>query len=155
MHRLSIGTELLYQKGGGLETSLLSLGGAYKAGDWEVAAKAGLHAWNLSYLHKYKGVQLATEFDGNLMQVKKKLGVTYPSPSSKCIFLSQGETTAAIGYRAEIGSSFIIRSKMDTHGTVSTAIEKRLDPLPATLVLSGQMNHWTDECKFGLGLTVG
>ena len=69
-HRLSVGTELMYQKGGGLETSLLSLGGAFKASDWEVAAKVGLHAWNVSYLHKYKGIQLATEFDGNLMQVK-------------------------------------------------------------------------------------
>ena len=35
-----------------------------------MAAKVGLHAWNVTYHHKYKGVQLATEFDGNLMQVE-------------------------------------------------------------------------------------
>lgn len=132
--RLSVGTELLYQKGGGLETSLLSLGGGYNAGDWEVTAKMGLHAWNVTYRQKYQGLHLAAEFDGNLMQA---------------------ETSAAIGYRAEIGNSFVIRSKLDTHGTVSTMIEKRLEPLPATLTISGQLNHWTDECKFGLGLTVG
>ncbi|KAL5499625.1 hypothetical protein EMCRGX_G011077 [Ephydatia muelleri] len=132
--RLSVGTELLYQKGSGIEASLLSLGGTYNGGGWDVAAKVGLHAWNVTYHHKYKGVQLATEFDGNLMQ---------------------GETTAAIGYKADIGSSFTIRSKLDSHGTVATVIEKRLEPLPATLTLSGQLNHWTDDCKFGLGLTVG
>lgn len=75
--------------------------------------------------------------------------------SSTFVDFSQGETTAAIGYKAEIGTSYLLRSKLDSHGTVSTAIEKRLEPLPATLVLCGQLNHWTDECKFGLGLTVG
>lgn len=72
-----------------------------------------------------------------------------------CICFMQGETTAAIAYKTDIGSSFTLRSKLDSHGTVATVIEKRLEPLPATLTLSGQLNHWTDECKFGLGLTVG
>ena len=48
-----------------------------------------------------------------------------------------------------------MRGKVDTHGTVSAVLEKRLDPMPATLMLSGQLNHWTDESKFGIAITVG
>ena len=28
------------------------MGGAYKAENWEATAKLGMHAWNLTYLHK-------------------------------------------------------------------------------------------------------
>ena len=50
--RLSLGTELLIQKGGGMEAGLLSLGGGYKTDNWETTAKIGMHAWNLTYIHK-------------------------------------------------------------------------------------------------------
>lgn len=48
-----------------------------------------------------------------------------------------------------------MKGKIDSHGIVSALIEKRLDPLPATLMLSGQLNHWTDDSRFGIGVMVG
>ena len=48
-----------------------------------------------------------------------------------------------------------MRGKVDTHGIVSAVLEKRLDPMPATLTVSGQMNHWTDESRFGIAIIVG
>ena len=48
-----------------------------------------------------------------------------------------------------------MRGKVDSHGVVSALVEKRMDPLPATLMLSGQINHWTDESKFGVVFMVG
>ena len=48
-----------------------------------------------------------------------------------------------------------MRGKLDTHGIVSAVLEKRLDPMPATLMVSGQMHHWTDESRFGIAITVG
>ena len=48
-----------------------------------------------------------------------------------------------------------IRGRIDTHGTVGAVVERRLDPLPATLMLSGHLNHWTDESRFGIALVVG
>ena len=48
-----------------------------------------------------------------------------------------------------------MRVKVDTHGIVSAVLEKRLDPMPANLMLSGQLNHWTDESRFGIAVMVG
>ncbi len=35
-----------------MEAGLISVGGSYKSEDWEASAKLGMHAWNLTYLHK-------------------------------------------------------------------------------------------------------
>lgn len=66
----------------------------------------------------------------------------------------QGESSAAVGYQLELGS-VTMRGRVDSHACVAALLEKRLDPLPATLLLSGQINHWTDESKFGIALLVG
>lgn len=66
----------------------------------------------------------------------------------------QAESTAAVGYQLELGA-MTVRGRVDTHGTVAVGVERRLEPLPATLLLSGQLNHWTDENKFGVAVTVG
>lgn len=41
-----------------MEVGLLSLGGVYKATDWEATAKLGMHSWNLSYLHKVQSIKV-------------------------------------------------------------------------------------------------
>ena len=66
----------------------------------------------------------------------------------------QGDSIAGIGYRLEL-DGMTMRGKVDTHGIVSAVLEKRLDPMPATLTVSGQMNHWTDESRFGIAIIVG
>lgn len=68
--------------------------------------------------------------------------------------LIQGETSAAVGCKLELGR-LTVKGKVSSHGVVSSTVEKRLDPLPASLILSGQLNHWTDESKFGIGILVG
>ena len=70
LHSLSLGTELLYQVGGGMQNALLSLGGRYKARDWELAARLGMHAWHITYHHQLKDLVLMAECDGSLMQVR-------------------------------------------------------------------------------------
>ena len=66
------------------------------------------------------------------------------------------ETLAGIGYRYDMGSGSVsFRGKIDSKWTVSASIEKRLDPLPAQLLLSGSLNHMTDDAKFGVGFTIG
>ena len=66
----------------------------------------------------------------------------------------QGESCAAIGYKLELGG-MTMRGRVDSHGTVTAGVERRLDPLPATLMLSGHLNHWTDDSRFGIALVVG
>ena len=71
LHRLALGTELLYQRGSGMQNALLSLGGYYRAKTWEATARLGLHAWHVSFLEKAsKDVVLMAECDGNLVQVR-------------------------------------------------------------------------------------
>ena len=66
----------------------------------------------------------------------------------------QGESSAALGYRLELGA-LTMRGRVDSHGTVGAVVERRLDPLPATLMLSGHINHWTDDSRFGIAIMVG
>ena len=40
-----------------MEVGLLSVGGAYKTDKWEASAKLGMHAWNITYLHKSSKVK--------------------------------------------------------------------------------------------------
>ena len=61
----------MFQKGGGMEAAMLSLGGAYKCEDWEASTRLGLHAWHLTYLHKLKDLSLVAECEGSLMQVRR------------------------------------------------------------------------------------
>lgn len=60
----------------------------------------------------------------------------------------------AIGYKMELGS-MTMRGRINSLGVVAATMEKRLDPIPGALVLSGRINHWTDEAKFGLSLLIG
>lgn len=69
--------------------------------------------------------------------------------------LMSGETVSTIGYRYDIGNSATFKGKLDSKWTIGALIEKRLDPLPANLLLSGQINHMTDEAKVGIGFTIG
>ena len=73
---------------------------------------------------------------------------------SLVISVSQSESSAAIGYKLDVGG-LTMKGKLGSHGVVSASVEKTLTPLPAQLLLSGRINHWTDETKFGIGVVVG
>lgn len=131
--RLSLGTELMVQRGGGMEAGMISVGGAYRCPDWEASARMGLHSWHLTYLHKLKDLDFIAECEGSLMQ---------------------GNTVAAIGYKMDLGA-MTVRGRINSLGVIAATIEKRLDPIPGAFVVSGRLNHWTDESKFGIGLLIG
>lgn len=70
--------------------------------------------------------------------------------------LMQGESSATLGFKMDLGDSlFSVKGCINSKWTVGTLIEKRLDPLPASVLISGQLNHTTDEAMFGIGFTVG
>ena len=70
--------------------------------------------------------------------------------------LMQGESSATLGFKMDVGDSlFTVKSCVNSKWTVGTVIEKRLDPLPASLLISGQLNHTNDEATFGVGFTIG
>lgn len=70
--RLALGSELLYQRSGGMQATMISLGGFYKADSWEASARLGIHAWSINYHHLLdKNFMLMTSLEGSLMQVIK------------------------------------------------------------------------------------
>ncbi|XP_034489460.1 mitochondrial import receptor subunit TOM40 homolog 1-like [Drosophila innubila] len=50
---------------------------------------------------------------------------------------------------------FSFRGGIDTRGVISAVCERRLEPLPVLLQLSGKLNHLTNRFRFGLGLVIG
>lgn len=44
---------------------------------------------------------------------------------------------------------------VDSNGLVTGVIEKRLPPLPFTLMLSSSLNHAKAAYRFGIGLLIG
>ena len=52
-----------------MQNALLTLGGWYKAADWEATVRVGLHSWQVTYQHQLKDLSLIAECNGNLMQV--------------------------------------------------------------------------------------
>lgn len=50
---------------------------------------------------------------------------------------------------------FTFRGGIDTRGVISAVCERRLEPLPILLQLSGKLNHLTNRFRFGLGLVIG
>ena len=74
----------------------------------------------------------------------------------ECLLLHcvQGNTVAAIGFKMDLGA-MTMRGRVNSLGVVAATVEKRLDPIPGALMVSGRINHWTDEAKFGIGLMIG
>lgn len=69
--RLALGCELLYQRAGdGMQNAVISLGGYYRAQDWEATAKLGLHSMSFTYQQRFRDyLTLVADIEGSLMQV--------------------------------------------------------------------------------------
>ena len=59
-----------------------------------------------------------------------------------------------MGFKLDVGG-ITMKGRVSSQGVVGVSMDKRLDPLPGTLTLSAQLNHWTDESKFGIAMVVG
>lgn len=114
----------------------VSCSGRYTTDRWIASATVGQTGWHLSYWHK-----------GN---ENVKVGVEYEFSTRG------GDSSVSAGYQIEVPKSNIsFRGMVDTNWTVAAVMEKRLPPLPFTLVLSGMLNHAKNQARFGFGLNIG
>lgn len=90
----------------------------------------------LGYLHRASNdLTLVAEFEGVPMQ---------------------GESILSVGYKYDLPKANVsFKGVVDTQWNVSCIVEKRLDPLPATLTLSALINHVSDKSRFGIGFSLG
>ena len=126
----------MLQRSQGIEGSILSLGGRYSTNKWEAAAKIGMLAWDVSYIHKVTdSLTFVSNLEGSLFQEDSKMtaGYMYDLPENNISF----------------------KGAVCTNWNVTAMLEKKLDPLPGSLVLTGQLDHAKKDYKFGVGLLVG
>lgn len=63
------------------------------------------------------------------------------------------EAIASLGYDYQFKTSRL-RGSVDSNGKVAALLEEMLGP-GLRLLVSGELDHWRGDHKFGIGLTVG
>lgn len=72
--------------------------------------------------------------------------------------LAMGESTATLGYQIDVPKAdLVFRGSLDSNWQVGAVLEKKLQPMPLTLTLSGSIDHGSKKpgYRFGCGLVIG
>lgn len=70
--------------------------------------------------------------------------------------LRMAESVATIGYQVDLPKAdLVFRGSFDSNWTVCGVLEKRLQPLPFSFMLSGRLNHNKNQFRLGCGLVIG
>jgi len=136
---VALGTELAYQKGSAIpggEIALLSAAAKYSTDTMQLSGTVGLSGLHLCYYQKAsKQLQLGVELEANSRMQ---------------------EAVASIGYQVDIPKSDVVfKGHFDSNWSVGAVLEKKLNPLPFTLALSGIMNHTKNQFRLGVGIIIG
>ncbi|GFW39129.1 mitochondrial import receptor subunit TOM40 homolog 1 [Trichonephila clavipes] len=139
MPSLALGAEMAYQYGPqipGGEIAMMSLAGRYIGSNYVVSGSLGAAAIHACYYRKGNdNIQVGVEVETNLRL---------------------GESVCTFGYQVDLPkANMVFRGMVDTNWTVGAVLEKKLQPLPFTLGLSGMINHTKSQSRFGLSLTIG
>ena len=138
---LDLGTELILQYGRNVPNyrmALYSVGWRYFGTQWQLSGALNpLGSFHLCYHHQsnLSPIQFGVELESNIRTME-----------SLCTFSYQAELNKA---------NMSFKGTIDSNWTCGAVLEKRLLPLPFTLVMSGFLNHVKPTYKFGIGLTIG
>ncbi|CAG00497.1 unnamed protein product, partial [Tetraodon nigroviridis] len=163
---LVLGGELVYHRGRAEEGGILTLAGQYSSKclrifntsailpqvsvllycvlsavlsegpNWVATLNAGKGGAHASYYHRVnKQIQVGVEFEASTRTQ---------------------ETTTSFGYQMELPeANMLFRGMINSRCIIGGVLEKRLIPLPATLIMGAFVNHRGDKLQVGLGVTVG
>ncbi|KAF4113565.1 hypothetical protein G5714_006110 [Onychostoma macrolepis] len=134
--QLVLGGELVYHRGRAEEGGILTLAGQYSGPNWVATLNAGKGGAHASYYHRAnKQIQVGVEFEASTRTQ---------------------ETTFSFGYQMELPESkMVFKGMLDSRCIIGGVLEKRLYPLPATLIMGAFVNHRADKLQVGLGVNVG
>ncbi|XP_077985069.1 mitochondrial import receptor subunit TOM40 homolog [Glandiceps talaboti] len=132
--RLALGTQLLYQYGQGQEMAELSLTAKYSGDNWIATGAFSPATLHFSYFHKgQNNVSVGVEFESRM-----------------------GETATTLGYQVDVPqANLTFRGSLDTNWRVAAIMEKKLQPIPFTFMLSGVLDHNKNRFLAGFGLMIG
>lgn len=137
--RLALGAEIAYQYGAqvpGGEIAVVSLAGRCTGNNFVASGTLGGSGVHACYYHRAsEQLQLGVEVETN--------------------FRMQ-ENVASLGYQIDLPkANLVFRGMVDSNWTVGAVLEKKLQPLPFTFILSGLINHTKNQSRFGVGLIIG
>eukprot|EP00099_Drosophila_melanogaster_P018999 NP_610213.1 tomboy40 [Drosophila melanogaster] len=137
--RLALGSEFAYHYGPnvpGRQVAVLSAVGRYAFGDTVWSCTLGPAGFHLSYYQKASDqLQIGVEVETNIRQQ---------------------ESTATVAYQIDLPKAdLVFRGSLDSNWLISGVLEKRLQPLPFSLAISGRMNHQKNSFRLGCGLMIG
>jgi len=138
--RVNLGAELVYQFGPqipGKQIGVYSLGGSLTGHNWTASLTASLMgAVHLCYHHAIApGFQVGVDMEANY---------------------AQQESTTNVGFQYEMPKAdLVFRGMFDSNYNVGSVLEKKLQPLPFTFMLSAFLGHSKPAYRFGFGLMVG
>ncbi|XP_034671758.1 mitochondrial import receptor subunit TOM40 homolog 1 [Drosophila subobscura] len=136
---IALGAEIAYQYGPnvpGRQIALVSGMGRYTSGNTTWSGTLGLSGLHLCFYQKAsEQLQIGAEVETSLRMQ---------------------ESVATVAYQIDLPKAdLVFRGSIDTNWHVSGVLEKRLQPLPFTLLLSGRMNHVKNNFRLGCGLMIG
>jgi mitochondrial import receptor subunit TOM40 len=117
--------------------ALYSIGWRYFGKQWQLSGALNpLGALHLCYHHQSTSpIQFGVELESNIRTM---------------------ESTGTLSYQVDLNkANMTFKGMFDSNWTAGAVLEKRLLPLPFTLILSGFLNHVKQSYRFGIGLTIG
>ncbi|XP_068431639.1 mitochondrial import receptor subunit TOM40B [Clinocottus analis] len=133
---LALGGELVYHRRPGEEGTVVSLVGRYTGSNYIATLTLGSAGAHASYYHK------ANE--------QLQLGVEYEASTR------MQDTSVSFGYQLDVPkANLLFKGSVDSNWVVGATLEKKLLPLPLSLVLCTFLNHQKNKFQCGFGVTIG
>ncbi|XP_072226900.1 mitochondrial import receptor subunit TOM40B [Leuresthes tenuis] len=133
---LALGGELVYHHRPGEEGAVMSLVGRYTGSNYIATVTAGSAGAHASYYHKANDqLQVGVEFEASARMQ---------------------DTSVTFGYHLDVPKANLqFKGSVDSNWVVGATLEKKLLPLPLSLVLCSFLNHRKNKFQCGFGITIG
>ncbi|XP_047461950.1 mitochondrial import receptor subunit TOM40B [Mugil cephalus] len=133
---LALGGELVYHRRPGEEGTVMSLVGRYTGNNYIATLTLGAAGAHASYYHKANDqLQVGVEFEASARMQ---------------------DTSVSFGYQLDVPKANLqFKGSVDSNWVVGATLEKKLLPLPLSLVLCSFLNHRKNKFQCGFGVTIG
>ncbi|XP_071751175.1 mitochondrial import receptor subunit TOM40B [Centroberyx gerrardi] len=133
---LALGGELVYHRRPGEEGTVMSLAGRYTGSNYIATLTLGGAGAHASYYHKANDqLQVGVEFEASTRMQ---------------------DTSVSFGYQLDVPKANLqFKGSVDSNWVVGATLEKKLLPLPLSLVLCAFLNHHKNKFQCGFGVTIG
>ncbi|XP_029976500.1 mitochondrial import receptor subunit TOM40B [Salarias fasciatus] len=133
---LALGGELVYHRRPGEEGAVMSLVGRYTGSNYVATLTLGSAGAHASYYHRAnEQLQVGVELEASARMQ---------------------DTSVSFGYQLDVPQANLqFKGSVDSNWIVGATLEKKLLPLPLSLLLCSFLNHRKNKFQCGFGVTIG